>query len=245
MPRIDRIVARHLGLSRQEVATRFRSGRIRDAAGLVLDGSEHRPDDALVWVDGEPVQLVPHVHLLLHKPNGCVTALVDALHATAADLVADAPCPRDLRPIGRLDLDTSGLLLWTTDGARVQRWAHPRRAVPRTYHAALSRPFERSPSGLVLRDGTAPDVVDLRALDQTAAHPSLVIPADAVELATITIRTGAYHEVRRIFAALGSEVVGLARVAFGPFELPPALPPGKWLRVDLPEDPPPQYSASA
>ncbi len=240
MPRIDRIIARHLGLSRQDVASRFRSGRILDANGGVLAGTENLPEDARVVLDGAPIQLQPHVHLLLHKPTGCVTALVDALHPTVAELVTDAPCPRDLRPIGRLDLDTSGLLLWTTDGARVQRWAHPRRAVSRTYHASLSRPFDRAPEGLVLRDGTQPDIVDLRVLDAAEVHPALSIPRDGAQLATITIRTGAYHEVRRIFAALGSEVVGLTRVSFGPFALPRDLAPGSWLAIDLPADPPAQ-----
>ena len=70
-----------------------------------------------------------------------------------------------------------------------------------------------------------------------AAHPALAIPAHSAALATITIRSGAYHEVKRIFAALGSEVVGLARVAFGPFELPRDLAPGAWVAVDLPSDP--------
>jgi 16S rRNA pseudouridine516 synthase len=240
LPRIDRSVARHLGLSRQEAAARFRARRIVDLTGRVLAGDEHLAADALVLLDGAPLQLVEHVHVLLHKPIGCVTALSDPLHATAAALVADAPCAGDLRPIGRLDLDTSGLLLWTTDGARVQRWAHPRRAVARTYQAALSRPFARSHDGLVLRDGTRPDITDLRALQRDEVHRALAIPREATELATITIRSGAYHEVRRIFAALGSEVVGLARVAFGPFALPADLAPGAWRAIDLPADPPAQ-----
>lgn len=238
MPRIDRLVARHFGLSRQDVAARFRGGRIRTASGEVLTGTEHLPDDARVEIDGVQVQLRAHVHLLLHKPIGCVTALTDALHPAVVDYVLDAPCPRDLRPIGRLDLDTSGLLLWTTDGTRVQRWAHPRRAVRRTYHAALSRPFEAPSQAFVLRDGTAPEIVDLVPIERDAAHPALAIPPHATNLATITIRSGAYHEVKRIFAALGSEVVGLTRVAFGPFELPRDLAPGAWLTVDLPSDPP-------
>ncbi|HXT98050.1 MAG TPA: pseudouridine synthase, partial [Polyangia bacterium] len=166
------------------------------------------------------------VSLMLNKPTGCVTALRDPQHPTAYALLRSAPLHGELRPVGRLDLDTSGLLLWTTDGAQIQRLTHPKRAVPRTYQAALARAFAPPPAKLVLDDGHEPQVTALEALPRGAAHPSLQVPPETVVLAAITIVGGAYHEVRRIFAALGSHVLGLCRVRFGDLELPGDLAPG-------------------
>ena len=142
-------------------------------------------------------------HVLLNKPAGCVTALKDRDHPVAYDFLIGAPLKDELRPVGRLDLDTTGLLLWTTDGLWLQRLSHPKRKVPRTYHAALSQPFMPPPSGLTLADGHQPDITQLREIDGSSAHPSLVRPEGVTVFASITITGGAYHEVKRIFAARG------------------------------------------
>src|SRR6185369_16796644 len=168
-----------------------------------------------------------HYHLMLHKPVGVVTALRDERHPTAYQLLRGAPLHAELRPVGRLDVDTSGLLIWTTDGQWVQRLTHPKRRVPRTYQAALARPFRAPPPDveLELEDGHRPEIASLAVLDRGDLHPALAVPDGTTAFATITIVGGAYHEVRRIFAALGSHVFGLARVAFGDFTLPRDLAP--------------------
>ena len=102
----------------------------------------------------------------LNKPLGCVTALRDPRHPTAYELLRGAPLFGELRPVGRLDLDTSGLLIWSTDGTEIQRLTHPKRAVPRTYQAALAGPFAPLPAKLVLDDGHEPQ--DQRARDAGA-----------------------------------------------------------------------------
>lgn len=179
-----------------------------------------------VRVDGTRVSLVDTSHVMLNKPRGYVTALTDIGHPVAHSLLAGAPLFRELRPVGRLDLDTTGLLLWTTDGRRLSLLTHPRRGVPREYHVALAQPFAPLPPGLVLRDGHAPSVQALTTLDVDAAHPSLDRSGADACYAAITIVGGAYHEVRRIFAALGSHVLALCRVRFGQLRLPPDLPLG-------------------
>ena len=114
----------------------------------------------------------------MNKPLGCVTALRDARHPTAYELLAGAPLHAELRAVGRLDLDTSGLLLWTTDGAEIQRLTHPKRAVPRTYQAALARPFAPLPAGrCVLDDGHDPNIVALRELPTARGAPEPDHPA--------------------------------------------------------------------
>ena len=187
-----------------------------------------------VQVDGLPVVLRTRYHVMQHKPRGVVTALRDRRHPTAYALLGErVPMLRDLRAVGRLDLDTSGLLLWTTEGALLHRLTHPRYAVPRVYQAALAGPWTSPPPELVLDDGHRPLIHQLAPLPADERHPALHVPDAATDLATITLSSGKFHEVRRIFAALGSRVVGLCRVSFGSLELPRDLDPGAHRFVDL------------
>jgi 16S rRNA pseudouridine516 synthase len=238
VPRLDVLIARNLACSRTAAATLIRDGRVRDAAGTVLD--DRRAEiaaatlPATVIIDDERrLALHDAFHALLNKPLGVVTALRDERHPTAFALLHDAPLVGELRAVGRLDLDTSGLLLWTTDGHWVQRLTHPKRQVTRTYQAALARPFRALPADLALDDGHRPTIRALDTIERGAAHPALAIPPETDALAEITVVGGAYHEVRRIFAALGSHVLGLCRVAFGRLPLPRDLAPSAYLPVDL------------
>ena len=229
--RLDVLLARNLGTSRTAVRAAIADG------GVAIDGqpvtNPRHPvlDQQLplrVTVDGVERRLYDRVRISMNKPLGCVTALRDARHPTAYALLRDAPLHAALRAVGRLDLDTTGLLLWTNDGAEIQRLTHPKRAVPRVYQAALAGPFAPVPPVLRLDDGYEPNVLALHELPPAEAHPSLTRPPDTALLAAITIGGGAYHEVRRIFAALGSHVLGLCRVQFGRLALPADLPAGSY-----------------
>ena len=144
----------------------------------------------------------------------------------------------ELKAVGRLDLDATGLLLWTTETPRIHALTHPKRGVPRTYHVALARPWrlpardEQDRVHVRLDDGTRPRIVTLDALPELERHPALVPPPGTEALASITLLDGAYHEVKRIFAALGSHVLRLSRVAHAGLELPVALEPGAWQLLD-------------
>jgi 16S rRNA pseudouridine516 synthase len=229
--RLDVLLARNLGWSRTAARAAIAEGRVSIGRGPATDARadlDAATAPIVATVDDEAVALHDRVHLLLNKPTGCVTALRDPRYPTAYALLRDAPLHAELRPVGRLDAETSGLLLWTTDGAEIQRLTHPKRAVPRTYQAALARDHRPLPETLVLDDGHRPRITDLSPLARAAAHPSLDVPAEAGALASITIVGGAYHEVRRIFAALGSHVLGLCRVRFGETELPRDLGRGEY-----------------
>ena len=233
--RLDVLVARNLGCSRAAARELIAGGGLLAGGAPLTNAREVIPPERLplaATVDGAEHRLFDVVRILQNKPVGCVTALRDARHRTAAELLSDAPLHQELRPIGRLDLDTTGLLLWTNEGAEIQRLTHPKRAVPRTYQAALSGPFQPPPPRLRLDDGYEPNLVELIELPRAAAHPSLVIPPEAAQLASVTIGGGAYHEVRRIFAALGSHVLGLCRVRFGALALPADLPAGGYRIID-------------
>jgi len=229
--RLDVLLARNLGWSRTAARAALAAGRVRLAGEPVADprrevAAAARPVE--VAIDEEAHLLFEEARLIQNKPVGCVTALRDPRHPTAYALLQDAPLWGELRAVGRLDLETSGLLIWTTDGAEIQRLTHPKRAVPRSYQAALAGPFAPLPPALVLDDGHRPQVSHLAELARGAAHPSLQVPPETKALATITVVGGAYHEVRRIFAALGSHVLGLCRTHFGRHELPRDLAPGDY-----------------
>jgi 16S rRNA pseudouridine516 synthase len=229
--RLDVLLARNAGWSRTVARSVIAEGRVQIAGTLEEDPRREIAPAELpfsVVVDDEELPLHDRVTLALNKPLGCVTALRDPRHPTAYELLTEAPLFGELRPVGRLDLETSGLLIWSTDGTEIQRLTHPKRAVPRTYQAALAGPFAPLPDKLILDDGHEPKISGFGPLSRDAAHPSLNVPAETCVLATITIVGGAYHEVRRIFAALGSHVLGLCRVSFGDVELPRDLAPGEY-----------------
>jgi 16S rRNA pseudouridine516 synthase len=187
-----------------------------------------------VCLDGEPIELHAVMHLLQHKPWGVVTALRDPIHETAWSSLRDEPLASDLRAVGRLDRDGTGLLLWTTDGALVHALTHPKKRVPRTYHVALSSaPARFDVRTLTLADGHEVTLADLTPLERTALHPGLVVPDEATSFASITLHEGRFHEVKRIFVELGVLVLGLCRVAYGPWTLPVDLAAGEHRRIDL------------
>ena len=237
MPRLDELLSRNLGVSKGTVGKMVDDERVSSVDGVLFTErkapllAREGAGPPVVLVDGQPVTLLESAVVLQHKPVGVVTALRDSRHPTAYSLLNDAPLAAELRAAGRLDLDSSGLLIWTTDGMLVQRLTHPKRRVPRTYQAALAGPLREPPPDLTLEDGHRPELVELRALSRADVHPGLLLPEGDCELATITIVGGAYHEVRRIFAALGSHVLALCRVQFGPYTLPTDLPAGKWRLV--------------
>jgi 16S rRNA pseudouridine516 synthase len=243
MTRLDQLVARNLGCSRREARRllaqhdadpRHEVARAELPLGLRLGEREvARAELPLgLRLGGREIVLHDEFHLALNKPAGLVTALKDPTHRTARELVRDAPLFPELRPAGRLDRDTTGLLIWTSDGAWLHAITHPRSRIPRTYEAALARPFRAPPRHLVLADGHRPEIIDLRAIEPAQAHPSLAVPSEARLCATITIVSGAYHEVRRIFAALDSHVFALCRVRFGRLALPRDLEPGAWRPIE-------------
>jgi 16S rRNA pseudouridine516 synthase len=236
VPRFDLLVAHNLDWSRSHATRRIREGALAAADGTPLRDAKAKIDPAqlplAVTVYGEPRTLRAQMHLVQHKPVGAVTALEDHLHPTAYGLLEGAPLRRHLRAVGRLDLQTSGLLAWTTDGTLLHRLTHPRWGLPRTYHAALDREPLPLPPDLVLDDGHRPTIVSLEVL--VRAHPALVGASPGAPLRAITIVGGKFHEVRRIFGALGSQVQALCRTSFGALQLPADLAAGAWIDADLP-----------
>lgn len=224
---LSRYLARLGYGSRREVEQLLAARRVTRSDGTVLRDGE-APDHADIRIDGEVLDPPPGSVILLHKPVGYVCSTRDRPPLVYELLPSRFP-QRDpvMATVGRLDADTSGLLLLTDDGALNQRLTHPKRHVPKTYEVTLSDPLrgdeeERFASGTLLLAGE----------DMPLRPAELVVVAP--QRATITIHEGRYHQVRRMFAAIGHHVVALHRAAFGGLALG-SLEAGAW-RVLTPDD---------
>lgn len=197
------------------------AGRVTVNGEVVTElGSKVDPLIDEVAVDGKVVSLSDGpVTLMLHKPAGVITTMkAQSDKPIVADLVPTEDYP-GLYPIGRLDADTTGLLLFSTDGELGNALLHPSRHVAKTYLARLKRPLSDEAAAR-LREGVE--------LDDGPAQPAEVTFADdGRKLVRMTIREGRYHQVKRMFEAVGDPVVSLHRESFGPLSLG-KLKPGKW-----------------
>lgn len=176
-----------------------------------------------IAVDGQPIRVGVRRTVVLHKPRGVVATLDDPEgRPTVAEVVRDSA--ERLYPIGRLDVNTTGLLLMTNDGALANALAHPRAAVPRVYRAKVrgapdAAAIDRLRRGIRLDEGKTPPA-RVRMLERLPTKSWL----------ELTVRVGWSHVVRRMCAAVGHPVEKLARVRFGPVTLG-TLPQGAWRPV--------------
>ena len=219
--RLDRFLSGQGAASRKEARSLAKAGLITVDGIPVCDPSaEIDPERADVAVRGVPVCYRKHLYLMLNKPRGVVCATEDSRYPTVLDLLPEEFRRRGLFPAGRLDVDTEGFVLITDDGAFAHRILSPRHHVPKTYRARLSRPLaadaaERICGGVTLSDGT-------RCLPA-----ELVLLEDGeTPLAEIILFEGKYHEVKRIFEAVGNRVTALTRTKIGELALDSDLPVG-------------------
>ena len=231
--RLDRLLA-NLGYgSRREVQGLMARGQVRLDGAILRDPSAHVTPAAdlptRMTVVGQPIDPPSPLNLILYKPLGVVCSHHEA-GRSVYELFPERWRRREpaLSTVGRLDADTSGLLLLTDDGPLLHRIISPKKATPKVYLATLARPLsgqegELFASGILMLDGEvkplAPAV--LEPLSETSAR--------------LTITEGRYHQVRRMFGAAGNHVIALHREAIGALALPADLAPGDW-QVATPEE---------
>jgi len=206
----------HAGVASRRAAEQLVfGGRVSVGGEVVRDPARDVDERSGVAVDGRPVALERRqLVFLLNKPPGYVSTAHDPQgRPTVVELVK---ARERLYPVGRLDADTTGLLLLTNDGELAHRLTHPSFEVPRTYRAQVRRPPGREPALRALREGIE--------LDDGRTAPAKVrrLTPDRLEL---VLREGRKRQVRRMLEAVGHPVVRLERVAFGPLRLG-ELPPG-------------------
>lgn len=215
MIRLDKFLADAGIGTRSEAKTMIRKKSVT-VNGLPAKSPDQKIDETsdLVSVNGKAVTLRGCVYYLLHKPAGYVSATKDNLFPTVMDLV---PRGDDLFPVGRLDKDTEGLLLITNDGELAHFLLSPRRHVDKTYLAVLDAPAE---DGDIAKFAAGVDIGDE---DMTLPAHLEILPDNQ---ALLTIREGRFHQVKRMFHAVGKEVVYLKRLSMGPLKLPEDLQKG-------------------
>lgn len=228
MQRLDKLLA-HAGFgTRSQIRKLVKEGAVQVNGTVVKDnGLKVDPERDRVTVYDEPVQYREFVYLMLNKPQGVVSATEDRRDRTVLDLIGDEYVHLDLFPVGRLDKDTEGLLLLTNDGRLAHELLSPRKHVPKTYYAEVEGAVgegdrEAFRRGVELDDGyvTMPAELDvLETGDPAAGRLSRV---------HLTIMEGKFHQVKRMFLAVGKRVVFLKRIRMGQLQLDETLRPGQY-----------------
>ena len=224
--RLDQILANYGYCSRSEAKVWIRKGRVSVNGEPVTDtGKKFSPE--LVRVDGGPVDCPAGVLALLHKPAGCVCSHDDGEGPTIYDLLPKRWIQRNppVTTVGRLDKDTTGVLLITDIGALVHQWTSPKHKVAKVYDVTVNGTL---PAGLVelFAEGTL--LLEGEEKPCLPARLEIVSPSEA----KLELTEGRYHQVKRMFASQGFEVTRLHRSRFGEFELG-GLQEGQWRLLPL------------
>lgn len=216
--RLDKYISDLTEGSRREVRDWIRSGRVC-VDGLIVRTPETKldPDKSPVTLNGEPLVYERFLYYMMDKPEGTITATEDKSQQTVLDLLPPELRRRDLFPVGRLDKDTSGLLLLTNDGDFAHRVMSPKSGIVKRYLALVNgMPDENDvvafQEGLLLSDGTKCLPADLELLEENRCM--------------VSVQEGKYHQVKRMLASRGKPVLTLRRVSIGALDLDESLGPG-------------------
>lgn len=221
MERLDKLLSRQGLGSRSGVKETVRKGRVEVNGAVCTDAARKLdPQKDAVAVDGKPLSLVTVCYGMMNKPSGVLTAAMDRNAKTVSDLLPPRYRALGLMPAGRLDKDTTGLLLFTNDGPLAHFLLSPRRHVEKTYLAAVDGPLDEADvkafeAGIALSDFIALPA-GLQILESG--------PEEATAL--VTLKEGKFHQVKRMFLNRGREVIRLKRVSFGSLRLDEGLEEG-------------------
>ena len=210
MERLDKILSEAGVCSRKDCARLARRGLITVNGLEVRDPADKVDENAVIEVDGEPVVRRREVVCIMNKPTGFVTSTEDDRSRTVMELLPDEMLRQKVVPAGRLDKDTEGLLVFTNNGDLLHRLISPKSEIPKTYYVEhegriTDEAVRKAEQGVVLKDGTICKSARIECLGEGKS--------------TITITEGMYHQVKRMFAALGCHVTYLRRIQIGKLPL--------------------------
>ena len=219
--RIDKLLANHNLATRSEAKKYIKQGLVT-VDGIPVKKPEDKVDPTthVVAFRGKSIIHKKFVYYMLNKPAGVVTATKDNLHRTVLDLIPN--CTSDVFPVGRLDKDTTGLLLLTNDGDLCHRLMAPKKHVSKVYEAVLDQPINEA------------DIEAFRCGidygEERPAKPAILESVSELEpfKARVTITEGKFHQVKRMFHAVGKEVLFLNRIMVGGLLLDDSLPLGAY-----------------
>ena len=220
--RLDKLIASQGLLSRNDVKSMVKKGDVSVNGVVVKDTSLKVSYEDDIKIKGESLSQTEYVYIMLNKPQGVVSASEDKRDKTVVDILPDELKRKNLFPAGRLDKDTTGFSLITDDGDFAHRILSPARHVDKTYIAKVSDKidFENAKKafsdGVVLGDGTVLLSAQLELIDE-GEH----------QVFKVVIKEGKYHQIKRMFASLGTSVIDLKRIAIGGLFLDSALQEGE------------------
>lgn len=219
--RLDKFLA-DMGIgTRSEVKFLVKKGQISVNDAIVRQPElKISPDIDNVCYNGERIFYAEFEYYMLNKPAGCVSATEDRIHKTVLDIIQSTR--KDLFPVGRLDIDTEGLLLLTNDGELAHRLLSPRHHVPKTYYAKID--------GLVTEEDCEKFAagLDIGEKQNTLPAKLQILKAGDKSEITVTITEGKYHQVKRMFEAVGKQVLYLKRLSMGSLSLDETLAAGEY-----------------
>ncbi len=219
--RLDKIISSQGLVSRSEVKLLVKRGEVSVNGAVIKDASLKFSYDDVIIVSGQRLFQTRHTYIMLNKPKGVVSSTDDKRDKTVVDILPEELKRKNLFPAGRLDKDTTGFCLITDDGEFAHSILAPSRHVTKTYIAEVSDPIDVEHAkksfydGVVLADGT----VLLRAILEE-------IPCEDKHLFKVIIKEGKYHQIKRMFASLGTTVTELKRIAIGGLPLDESLAEG-------------------
>jgi 16S rRNA pseudouridine516 synthase len=224
--RLDQILSNYGYCSRSEAKLWIKRGRVA-VKGATAETSNQKADPSLVEVDGQPIEAPEGLLALFYKPAGYVCSHDAKEGPNIYGLLPPQWSRRNppVTSVGRLDKDTTGVLLVTDDGALVQRWTSPRHKVPKIYELTVNQDLNPS---LVHLFGTGSLQLEGEAKPCAPAKLEILSRREA----RLELTEGKYHQVKRMFASQGYEVLRLHRSRFGDFDLE-GLNPGEWRVVPI------------
>ncbi len=222
--RIDKWLSNTGYGSRKEVKQLLKSGAVTINGSIIKDPkTQADPDKDHVLVHGEEAVYKEFIYLMMNKPQGVISATEDSRHETVVDLLYMEDQTFEPFPVGRLDIDTEGLLILTNDGQLAHTLLSPKKHVPKTYFAKINGSipddtFEIFRDGVILEDGYKTQPAHLKVLHNND-HESEI---------ELTITEGKFHQVKRMFEAVGRKVVYLQRIQMGQLKLDKSLDLGTY-----------------
>lgn len=223
--RLDKYLANSKAGSRSEVKEFIRKGRVT-VDGEICRIPEKKIDEetSLVCLDGNPISYTKFEYYMFHKPAGCVTATRDNLHQTVMDYL-HLSSKSDLFPVGRLDIDTEGLLLITNDGELAHHLLSPTHHITKTYYAEINGRVTEEEVAAFQRG------LDIGEKKETLPAELSILSADDISRVTVKIREGKFHQIKRMFQAVGMEVTYLKRISMGSLQLDETLEKGDFRQL--------------
>lgn len=227
--RLDKLLAETGAGSRSEVKKILKNGAV-----TVNGAMEKRPDRKIdtdcdtVMYQNREVKYEPFIALMLNKPAGCVTATEDRSHKTVMDDICH-PAKDRLFPVGRLDIDTEGLLLLVNEGELAHRLLSPKHHAEKTYYVRVEGRLTEE-TVRAFEEG-----MDIGEKKKTLPAKLSILDSGEISEAEVTLYEGKFHQVKRMFAACGLKVLYLKRISMAGILLDPSLEPGQW-RALTPEE---------